>query len=484
MNTSRLLPLALSCSSLLAPVLAQITPGNLVVLRVGDGSASLTNAATAVFLDEYTTAGAYVQTVALPTAASGAQRAFACSGTATSEGALTQSVDGNYLIAAGYGAAPGTASIASTSSSSVRRVLARIGLDGTIDTSTGLSDAYSGNNVRGATSWYGGEFWTAGTASATNGPGVRFAAPLGASTSTQLNATITNIRRVDFFAGQLYCSSAAGSFFGVGTVGSGAPTGTGETIALLPGMPTASGPSPYDFFFADADTLYVADDRTTGAGGIQKWTQSGGVWSLQYTLSAGASVGCRGLSGSASGGTIQLFATTTDNRIVGFVDAGAGSSATTLVTGAANTALRGLRFVRFPASVTFSGVACITTMGSPSIGTGGGEPVTGNATFEIRSDNSPPGSLVLFSIKLGTAMPIGVPIPGAPPCIQIYVLPDALMATVSDAFGASWVPLPIPAGASFGGAQVAAQAIVWDPLIVGYDPPIGQTEAMQILVGN
>src|SRR6476646_382680 len=38
-------------------VSAAFTPGDLVVYRVGDGSASLTGIATAVFLDEYTPAG-------------------------------------------------------------------------------------------------------------------------------------------------------------------------------------------------------------------------------------------------------------------------------------------------------------------------------------------------------------------------------------------------------------------------------------------
>src|ERR1700730_5110108 len=45
---------------------------DLVVERFGDGSASLTSASTAVFLDEFTTSGgSAVNTVALPTAAGG-----------------------------------------------------------------------------------------------------------------------------------------------------------------------------------------------------------------------------------------------------------------------------------------------------------------------------------------------------------------------------------------------------------------------------
>ena len=40
---------------------ASFTPGNIVVYRVGDGVAALTNNGNAVFIDEYTPAGAFVQ---------------------------------------------------------------------------------------------------------------------------------------------------------------------------------------------------------------------------------------------------------------------------------------------------------------------------------------------------------------------------------------------------------------------------------------
>lgn len=484
MIAARFAPTTLAATVLLAAATAQITPGNLVVLRVGDGSAALTNAATAAFLDEYTVAGALVQSVPLPTVTNGAQKAVTCSGTATSEGALTQSVDGRYLIAAGYGANVGTASVANTASANVPRVMARIGLDENIDTTTALTDAYSGNNVRGAASYFGLEFWTAGTASATNNPGVRFAAALGAATSTQLNATVTNIRRVDFWNGQLYCSSAAGTFFGVGMVGTGAPTGSNEAITLLSGMPAASGPSPYDFFFANGSTLYVADDRTTGAGGIQKWTASGGTWTLQYTLSPGAGIGCRGLTGYVSGGVATLFATTTGNLVVRIADTGPTAQVGLVAQGAANTALRGLRFVRTPASITFSGSACPTTMGSPAVGTGSGDPVVGNAAFQLTADNTPPGSLVLFSLQLGMVAPSGVGIPGAPPCVQIFVLPDVLAASLADPFGAAAIALPIPADAALGGTPIAVQNVVFDPGLTGFALPIGHSNAMQLILGN
>ena len=50
---------------------APFTPGNLVVYRVGDGAAVLASSGTAVFLDEYTTAGVLVQSIPVPTTTPG-----------------------------------------------------------------------------------------------------------------------------------------------------------------------------------------------------------------------------------------------------------------------------------------------------------------------------------------------------------------------------------------------------------------------------
>src|SRR5215467_4285783 len=83
---------------------APFTPGNVVVYRVGTGSGSLVNTGNPVFLDEFTPAGALVQSIALPTSPSGGNQALIASGTATSEGLLTRSADGLYLVLAGYNA--------------------------------------------------------------------------------------------------------------------------------------------------------------------------------------------------------------------------------------------------------------------------------------------------------------------------------------------------------------------------------------------
>src|SRR5688572_3385162 len=105
---------ALAAPSLALAGTVQFTPGNLVVLRVGTGAAPLSSSATAAFLDEYTTAGVHVQSVALPTAGAGSNLPLTLTGSSTADGFITRSADRRYLIVPGYGAVPGTATVAST----------------------------------------------------------------------------------------------------------------------------------------------------------------------------------------------------------------------------------------------------------------------------------------------------------------------------------------------------------------------------------
>jgi hypothetical protein len=354
------------------------TPGNLVVLQAGeDGQATaLTSAATRLFIKEIDiNSGAVVQTIPVPfTAATSGNRAVTQSGTATSEGALTRSVDGKSLVFVGYNADAGTASVVGTASSAVARVVAVVNCNGVIDSTTALEDAYSANNIRSAVSTNGTDLWTAGTA-ANPGGGVRYAT-LGSTSSLFLNDNgagganaPTNVRIVNIFNGQLYCSSASGTYQGVSTVGSGIPTAINQTITLLNGFPTATGPSSYDFYFANASTLYVADDRSLAAGGgIQKWTESGGTWTLQYTLNPGSG-SIRNLTGKTSTGVTTLYATsggTSANSIVSVVDNGAGSSFTTLASTGSNTWWRGIDFA--PSGCTTPGgcyANCDGSTGSP-----------------------------------------------------------------------------------------------------------------------
>ncbi|MFM8213142.1 MAG: Ig-like domain-containing protein, partial [Pirellula sp.] len=122
--------------------------------------------------------------------------------------------------------------------------------------------------------------------------------------------------------------------------------------------------SPYGFVMFDTDgngvldRAYIADDRTSAGGGLQKWTFNGTSWSSSWALLVNGSnalsatagsgfAGMRGLSGSFSSGIATLYATTTEasnNRLISIVDTGASTptSATQLATAGANYVFRGV----------------------------------------------------------------------------------------------------------------------------------------------
>src|SRR5262249_17175605 len=201
-----------------------------------------------------------------PTDHSGPTQPLPPSRVAGSEGFLTVDGTGRYILGGGYAIAPGTTNIATTASTLVQRVIARVdafGAFGTVDTTTTLGTAFNGFNIRSVASPDGLQFYASGS-----GGGIQYAL-YGPGTPLTLNTPFpVNTRVANIFDGQLYLSSASGTFLGVGTLGTGLPTTGSQTPSLLNGFPTAIGPSNYDFFFADANTLYVADDRTNGAGGI------------------------------------------------------------------------------------------------------------------------------------------------------------------------------------------------------------------------
>jgi hypothetical protein len=375
-SIGRLLPVALTTA--FVPVLLAQAPmqiGNLAVLRVGDGAAALSSAATPTFLEEWDPNGTFLAPaqpdIAVPTIPAGLQLACTNSGSATSEAQLNLSSNGLYLTWGGYDAAVGTATVAQAANPPVARVIGRFEvLTGTIDTSTAITDAYSASggasgNIRGVTSDDGTRFWTTSPVFNTTGGGVRFVSGLGSLTSTQIAAG--NIRHIGIFHGDLYVTQSSGSVQGVAQVGSsGLPTGI-EGITLLNGFPTVSGlASPYDMFWADPDTVYVADDANGAApaGGIQKWTRSGGTWSLQYTLAlagTGANDGCRAVTGYVQNGVATLWAIAnlgTTTQIVTVTDTGPASIVTSLRTAPANTAYRGIRFLAKPTTLQRTPMAC------------------------------------------------------------------------------------------------------------------------------
>ncbi|HMS54123.1 MAG TPA: hypothetical protein PKA27_01860 [Fimbriimonadaceae bacterium] len=317
---------------------------NLVLVQVGDGTA-ISRVAAPAFLKEVTKTGLDVQTIALPTAVSGQNRRLTLDGVGTSEGFLRRSTNLENLTLCGYDAALGTQAVAFTPSQDVNRVVAVITSSGAVETTTALADAYSGGAIRAAM-LHGSGLWISGS-SGSSEPltgGLRYAMRNG-GTTVQLVASPTTVRVPVIFGGQLFMSASDAAFQGVASVGSGLPTSGQFNPVGLQGL-VGSHTVPADFTFADAQTLYVADDRNlTSGGGIQKWTFNGTQWIHAYTLSNGLSVSIRRIALEDVGGTRTLYGLTSEakaNSLVKVTDTGPSSQFTVLRTAAFETAYRGV----------------------------------------------------------------------------------------------------------------------------------------------
>jgi len=335
---------------------APFTPGNIVVYRIGDGSATVAAAnGRPVFLDEYSPSGTLVQSVAMPTLASGADKALVASGSATTDGNLSLSADGTCLAVPGYGRDYNTGSgnlVSGTTAGGapIPRVVARVTSAGTASVTTALTDL-AGENLRSAATVDCSGFWV-GSSLATGG--LRFAAR-GATTSADITGGTTIPMRVaQIFGGQLY-TSAANPQRGVNTVGAGTPTTGPQAITKLNGF-SATAPvtstSPWGYFFADldpgvpgVDTLYVADDGTQA---ITKFSLVGGTWVVNGVVGGDAD-DYRSITGIVSGTTVQLFAVrgASPNTLVTITDTSGyngtfSGTVTTLATAGTNISLRGV----------------------------------------------------------------------------------------------------------------------------------------------
>jgi len=359
---------------------ATFAPGDLVVYRVGTGT-TLTNGATAVYLDEFSPAGVKVQSIAMPNdllGVTGANKYLTASGTATSEGMLNLSPNGQWLTLTGYNAPVGTASIAGSSASTYSRTVAIVDGTGAVDSTTSLTDWVDKNNPRTAITTDGTSLWIGGA----NG-GVRYTTKGSTSGSIQLTTSPTNIREVAIFGGQLYGASSSG-LVGVYSVGTGEPTTAGQTATM-----SASSTSAYQFVLLHTtgpgtatDTMYVANDS---ASQIQKFVLNGSTWTASGYIASSA---VRGLTAQVTSAGVTLYAATggsaasangmlstyTDATGLGTISAGA--TATVLTTSATGLAYRGVAYAPITsATSTVSLTSAVAAQGT-NLAIGGNVNVT------------------------------------------------------------------------------------------------------------
>src|SRR5882724_72699 len=282
-------------------VAAPFGAGNIVIVRVGDGTQSISNLGNTVFLDEYTTnsiwanAGGFtpptpVQSVQMPTNWVGRNGPLLMEGSARTDGALSLSTDGRFLLLAGFGATLGQVtnqSLTSTTTTGivgqVARVVGLVDGNGHIYTTTTLIDANEdANSIHSAVSIDGTNIWHVGEGNATGG-----------KYTTQGSMVSTQVEEVSRFNSRTFGIVSNTLHYSANHV-LGAPTNTSAAVNPFGGsLPTSfvnsnflnlvgvlgnsitSSPaigSPFGFTMfnlnggSTPDTLYVADNTTNFPG--------------------------------------------------------------------------------------------------------------------------------------------------------------------------------------------------------------------------
>jgi len=308
---------------------------------VADGSFGITSP---VFLDQMTPSGNLVNTLDIP--ASMVNTSFS----SKSEMALNLSTDGTAITFMAYVAPPNTIDVSNSNTpdaydptnpagGSFYRAVVQVGANGAIQATP--TSSYSGNNGRAAI-LSNGIYYMAGNANNGSGtpaniiatagiqmavPGQSLATPAAEVGNFGISQVINpstglpypadkagkdnNFRGLTIFNNTLYTTKGSGSngintVYQVGDKGT-LPTpanATSAALTVLKGFPTtlakASGAAnPFGLFFANATTLYVADEgdgtpadaATSTIAGLQKWVLANGTWTRAYVLQKGLNLG-------------------------------------------------------------------------------------------------------------------------------------------------------------------------------------------------
>ena len=403
-----------------------------------------------IMLDQLTTSGTLINSFNLTNAAATMGVNLATSFSSKSEMAINQSPDGSLTLM-GYVSPINTLDVSNSNTpnhvdatnpvtASFQRAVTQINSIGSVQVTP--VNTYSGNNGR-ASILAGGNYYMVGNAgngagteptNIVNNTGVQMTTPgggpetavvgtlqgtAGSSTGFQYGYSVVqngqkadksgkdnNFRGITVFNNTLYVTKGSGSngintVYQAGTAGTLPTTGTAATtgISILTGFSTTlasatSTPSnpvyhPFGLWFANSNTLYVADEgdgvaytssKKTHYGGLQKWVFNGSTWTLAYILQNGlnlgtqysvpnypagmnpASDGLRNISGTVNGdGTVTIYGITstvssnTDqgadpNQLVAITDTLAATTAgseafTILETAGYGEVLRGVSYL-------------------------------------------------------------------------------------------------------------------------------------------
>jgi hypothetical protein len=334
---------------------AAISAGNLVIYRVGDGTAALGTAATAVYLDEYNrVTGALVSSIPLSTLGASALTAV---GNATTEGIISRSQDGTKLVFTGYRKNAGGTIPSSDTAAVTNRVIGTVGLTGVPDTtSVGINSGPAGS-IRSATTVSGSTYYLT---SASSNFVSYVATPGNPCSSTAIDAR--NSRQVNLFNNELIVSNGSTSI-----------TGKVQSYGILPTGVTAATPlvvkaladAVHGFVVLDLDgnsamdTIYLL---STVESKLQKWNLISGTWVLAGQISTAAS----NITYTMTGSNVNLYLTSGTTLSMTVDTSGLGGTLSnglrTLATAGTFTAFRGIGVIPEPATLAllaFGGLALL-----------------------------------------------------------------------------------------------------------------------------
>ena len=376
-----------------SPAASVFTPGNIAVLRIGGNNSSGTylgspaSAGSSVHIDAYNTSGVFQKTIDINTNASDS---FYLSSTA-SEGLLSLSTNGQYLTAFGYNAKNANTIYKNTAAVSPRTV-PMIKFDGTINTSTALTDYFTGTTPTAATTGSaittnGKDIWLAGNQS----NGISYTTIGSTGGEICVASTYSSNKSVAVFQNDLYFVS--GSTVGLVAANGGTPKTTGNTMtALNVNGSGISSAAPNQILLLDmntaipgADVMYITNAGSANTSGILKYCKDvNGVWQPYGSYgNTNADSIYFGITGSATGTSVSLFITRgikTGNypgRIVMLTDNSGYNGIMNGVQGwsvpaPANSTYRGVAFVPVP-SFYYNGsgnLEDVTSWGTNTDGTG------------------------------------------------------------------------------------------------------------------
>ena len=337
-------------------------PGQLAVLRAGDGNVNLHLKQSPIFVDEFDPArfnDAPSLSVAIPT---NGPNALFFNGHAATEGNLTRSADHRLLAFAGYAGVNLLQNPGVPSQLNIPRGFGTLGVSAaSFSLVYQSSHWYDGANPRGVATDGAGNFWGCG-----NTYGTIYYNPQTAATAVGFK-TLMNTRAIKIINQSLYATmnnadgQDSGDSAGIYSLAGASPSDTlpkqaESTMKLL--VAAADGyKKTCGFDLNSAGTIaYMADT----VAGIQKYVKTGNDWKFAYNFKipqvipddVNNGTGCFGLTVDFRGAAPVIYATTTEgwdsmnsNRVVRIVDTNASAVVTTIARATStNIVYRGVEF--------------------------------------------------------------------------------------------------------------------------------------------